>query len=631
MHAAALISALQGAPTSGVAPATTGEAAPSGFAALLNAALGGNTAPIAAAAPSGDVVAGAASTPTPMVAPLQPKAVPTLVGAPGSAAPALVPIPSLVGSPTPATPVSLVEAKVSATAEIPGETPLVPATAQVTTLAAGPGRNRPAQLTDTGPGCLMLVEPVAALDQDEAGQLYPEPSTGGTPVAAPALVPTVPPLTPASAPSLTQAAAPTPAAPLTKSTLLGATVVDDGLAGRAPALPKSPVEPTTAASKTSAVLAPQPAAPTGEAPGGLEVQSDTAAETLLVADGAHPDVPQAAPPQARTNVSAQLTPSNGVAQPGTGGAAPSAGLAQAPLLAEAKTPAASTAANARVEASTLPASGPAALAAVLTSPAVVSLTGERVAAPTAAAPERRVEAAKAEPSKPLNSAGSVGLGLQPTSTSTVVATAVTAPGGSGSPGGETTGTPAKPVLEVPVPAPAEGSVELAAQEPLVTEAAAHASSALAESRPAAALVRGSPETVASLAAEIARKLESRNTRFEIALDPLGLGMVNVSVDIGADGRISAQMAFERPEAAAELRGRGQELQRALEQAGFDLSKGGLSFEHGSGRERPGQDQPRGQQARAQAFQAALLAADSADTLPANPLRLRDRAGLDVRI
>jgi flagellar hook-length control protein FliK len=181
----------------------------------------------------------------------------------------------------------------------------------------------------------------------------------------------------------------------------------------------------------------------------------------------------------------------------------------------------------------------------------------------------------------------------------------------------------------------EAVIVEAAPEPVFAEPhgaeRSGAASNVSDARWTSAAVRGSPETAAALASEIAKRLEGRNTRFEVALDPAGLGMVNVSIDIGADGRMSAQLAFERPEAAAELRGRSAELQRALEQAGFDLSRGGLSFTGEGGRGGAGGDPSRQHNARAQAFQHALLSAEAADTLPAQPLRLRDRAGLDVRI
>src|SRR5258708_6592975 len=96
--------------------------------------------------------------------------------------------------------------------------------------------------------------------------------------------------------------------------------------------------------------------------------------------------------------------------------------------------------------------------------------------------------------------------------------------------------------------------------------------------PAAAVaVRGAPQTVANLAAQIAKKLDGRSTRFDVQLDPAGLGKVDVRVEIGGDGKMSASMAFDNPQAAAELKSRAGELQRALEQSGFDLS-GGLSFD-----------------------------------------------------
>ena len=168
---------------------------------------------------------------------------------------------------------------------------------------------------------------------------------------------------------------------------------------------------------------------------------------------------------------------------------------------------------------------------------------------------------------------------------------------------------------------------------------AHAEAARTETPASAPLqdaARGAPETVARLAAQMIRKLEARNTRFELALDPAGLGAVQVSLEINAQGELHAHMAFERPEAASELRGRAQELQRALEQAGFDLGQDALSFEHGGRREFAGQgdqqrqDRPGAHQARA--FEAALRNADSADFAPARPIRFSQaRLGLDLTI
>jgi Meckel syndrome type 1 protein len=151
-------------------------------------------------------------------------------------------------------------------------------------------------------------------------------------------------------------------------------------------------------------------------------------------------------------------------------------------------------------------------------------------------------------------------------------------------------------------------------------------------------VRGSPETVANLAAQIIKKLEAKTTRFDLELDPHGLGRVDVRVEIGAHGKMTASMVFENPQAANELKARAAELQRTLEQAGFDLS-GGLSFDVADqGARQQGQawqDQADGGRAfRGQAFRAALeTAGDAADAANHGALRLRRgvNAGVDVRI
>jgi hypothetical protein len=108
------------------------------------------------------------------------------------------------------------------------------------------------------------------------------------------------------------------------------------------------------------------------------------------------------------------------------------------------------------------------------------------------------------------------------------------------------------------------------------------------------------------------------------------------VEIGAHGRVTAAMSFDNPAAAHELRSRSAELQRSLEQAGFDLS-GGMSFDVAGdqGRWNQGQntnDRDTGQAFRGRAFQAALETAGEADA-PAGSISLRQglRSGVDVRI
>jgi len=199
---------------------------------------------------------------------------------------------------------------------------------------------------------------------------------------------------------------------------------------------------------------------------------------------------------------------------------------------------------------------------------------------------------------------------------------------------------------------AAASVEAAETKAPETEASADAdapdASLPAESRAAsqsaapaahtAHAVRGSPETVANLAAQMIKKLEGRSTRFDLELNPQGLGRVDVRIEIGAHGHMTAAMLFDNASAAQDVKSRAAELQRALEQAGFDLS-GGISFDvagdRGQQQGQAWQDQgDTGHAFRGQAFRAALeTAGEVADAATHGALRLRRgvNAGLDLRI
>lgn len=89
--------------------------------------------------------------------------------------------------------------------------------------------------------------------------------------------------------------------------------------------------------------------------------------------------------------------------------------------------------------------------------------------------------------------------------------------------------------------------------------------------------RAAVEATAQIAAQIQRKLEGRNTRFEMALTPDELGRVDVKLDIDSEGRLSARLAFDNPAAAADLRGKTDELRRQLEQAGFHVADDAFEF------------------------------------------------------
>lgn len=153
--------------------------------------------------------------------------------------------------------------------------------------------------------------------------------------------------------------------------------------------------------------------------------------------------------------------------------------------------------------------------------------------------------------------------------------------------------------------------------------------------------RGSPETVAQLSAEILKKLDAQTTRFDVALTPEGLGKVDVRIEIGRHGALTASMAFDTAQAAAELRSKSAELRQALSQAGFTIADNALRFDVSSQGGQNGQNAffnfNGGEDGRrawsGKAFQSAqnddapILSAS--DLLPG--LRMAPDSGLDIRI
>ena len=154
------------------------------------------------------------------------------------------------------------------------------------------------------------------------------------------------------------------------------------------------------------------------------------------------------------------------------------------------------------------------------------------------------------------------------------------------------------------------------------------------------VARAEAGTVATLAAQIVRKAEGgRASRFDLQLTPEGLGRVDVSLEFGANGKITAALSFDSPQACADLRARSGDLTRMLEQAGFDVA-GGLTFEtagdNRGGREQPGahpQQQDANPHGRGRAFLAALEGADEADLIaqPQPAIRRAAAGGVDLRV
>ncbi|WP_231576578.1 flagellar hook-length control protein FliK [Brevundimonas sp. KM4] len=154
------------------------------------------------------------------------------------------------------------------------------------------------------------------------------------------------------------------------------------------------------------------------------------------------------------------------------------------------------------------------------------------------------------------SSAGIEVAAKPTSPSAKVAEAAT--------GGVATPEPASPESTTASPAP------LDAQPAQQAAVSSHAQGLTT-------LSRATVETTAQLAAQMARKLEGRSTRFDMVLTPEDLGRVDVSLEIGKDGQLSARLAFDNPAAAADLKGRADELRRQLQEAGFQVAGDALDF------------------------------------------------------
>lgn len=154
-------------------------------------------------------------------------------------------------------------------------------------------------------------------------------------------------------------------------------------------------------------------------------------------------------------------------------------------------------------------------------------------------------------------------------------------------GAATTAAPSNPAFGAKPASPEVASAEAPAPVDLAAAAqpasAATGDAARAQSTAAdhglglSTLSRVTVETTAHLAAQIARRLEGRSTRFDMVLTPEDLGRVDVSLEIDKDGQLSARLAFDNPAAAADLRGRADELRRQLQDAGFQVAGDALDF------------------------------------------------------
>jgi hypothetical protein len=145
-------------------------------------------------------------------------------------------------------------------------------------------------------------------------------------------------------------------------------------------------------------------------------------------------------------------------------------------------------------------------------------------------------------------------------------------------------------------------------------------------------VRGMPETVAHMAAQMIQRLDGQTTRFDLTLNPQSLGRVDVRIEIGLKGALRARMAFDDAATAREMSGRHTELRAALQSAGFDVPEGALSFDVASGGGGAFADRQDADRTATPVFQNF---ADTADQDPAaavkNYFSAAGSSGVDIRV
>jgi hypothetical protein len=112
----------------------------------------------------------------------------------------------------------------------------------------------------------------------------------------------------------------------------------------------------------------------------------------------------------------------------------------------------------------------------------------------------------------------------------------------------------------------------AVQQPQLQSGATPAAATLTVTAAASAAV-----PLNGLALQIAVSAQSGKSRFEIRLDPVELGRIDVRIDVDRHGQVTSHLTVEKPETLAMLRQDAPQLQRALDNAGFKTGDSGLQF------------------------------------------------------
>jgi flagellar hook-length control protein FliK len=159
-------------------------------------------------------------------------------------------------------------------------------------------------------------------------------------------------------------------------------------------------------------------------------------------------------------------------------------------------------------------------------------------------------------------------------------------------GVQTTAVDAAPDIRTDAPAQTSSSTSTSFADLLAATRGATAEAGKpAQTHPA---LQTAPQAAVQVYTRFVERFDGRAQRFEVRLDPAELGRVDVRIEVGADKRVHAVLAVHDSAALTDLMRGQRALERALADAGIDLSDGGIQFElaDDSGRSLAGGEQRR---------------------------------------
>ena len=139
--------------------------------------------------------------------------------------------------------------------------------------------------------------------------------------------------------------------------------------------------------------------------------------------------------------------------------------------------------------------------------------------------------------------------------------------------------------------------------------------------------------ISGIPVEIAAAARAGKTRFDISLDPVDLGRIDVRINVDRNGQVTSHLTVEKPETLQMLRQDAPQLQRALDDAGLKTGSNGLSFslrDQNSSGQNTGQNNDNGSNSR-----RLIISED--DQAASAPVRssygrmLGSSSGVDIRV